>query len=619
MNKHTLIPILAALALLAPGCGTRHERILVPYDGRADYTAAVREVLEAHPEGNFTLEFEPGVYDFYPEQAAERPLCVSNNDNGTKRIVFRLEGMRDVVVSGRDTEFRFHGELVPFYIGACERITLQGVAWDYDVPFVLEGIVLAQHGPTHGIDLKITSGNPVRVVDGELRFSGYGWERTPGDNIVFDPRTRAPYYNTVRFHHPYWRQPLSAELLGPDTVRLTGFLSSELPPVGSIYIDKGPYRTNRHCPGIVVHRTRDLKIERTTIHASGAMALICENTENVTLDRFDVRLREGSGRHISSSADATHFVNCRGTVRFEGCLFENMLDDATNVHGTYLAVDSLAGDRLIARFGHPQQEGFDFARAGDTLRLVDRTSLRPAALFTAAEAEPLADGRWAIRSTEPFALATDGPLAVENPRNMPAVEMRRCTVRNNRARSILISTPRRVVIEENDFSSMMAGVLIAGDANSWFESGSVEEVTIRRNTFTNMGTGGENPQSVLQISPEIPAAGRSRDFRYHGSVVFEQNLVRTFDSQVIYALSTDRLVIRDNRFVQSRDYAPIFDGLPFIDLQYGREAVITGNTFEGDRIAEVSAIACDTVRLDPGQPGFADATTERPNTFFYRQ
>ena len=144
-------------------------------------------------------------------------------------------------------------------------------------------------------------------------------------------------------------------------------------------------------------------------------------------------------------------------------------------------------------------------------------------------------------------------------------------------------------------------------------------VLIRNNTFVNFGTGGENPQSVLQISPEIPTAGRNGDFRYHGRIVFTGNTVRTFDSQVIYALSVDRLEITGNRFIQSRDYPPIFDGLSYIDLQYCREADISGNRFEGDRTVEVSAVACDTVRLDPRQAGFALAVVNKPNTFFYKQ
>ena len=35
-------------------------------------------------------------------------------------------------------------------------------------------------------------------------------------------------------------------------------------------------------------------------------------------------------RVISTTADATHFVNCKGDILIENCRFENMLDDGTN-------------------------------------------------------------------------------------------------------------------------------------------------------------------------------------------------------------------------------------------------------------------------------------------------
>ena len=84
-------------------------------------------------------------------------------------------------------------------------------------------------------------------------------------------------------------------------------------------------------------------------------------------------------------------------------------------------------------------------------------------------------------------------------------------------------------------------------------------------------------------------------------------------------MSVDQLEITGNRFIQSRDYPPLFDGLSYIDLQYCREADISGNRFEGDRSVEVSAVACDSVWLDPRQPGFASAVVNKPNTFFYKQ
>lgn len=44
----------------------------------------------------------------------------------------------------------------------------------------------------------------------------------------------------------------------------------------------------------------------------------------------------------------------------------------------------------------------------------------------------------------------------------PELIFRNNVVRNNRARSILVSTPRKVVVEGNTFSSMMSAILFEG-------------------------------------------------------------------------------------------------------------------------------------------------------------
>ena len=81
---------------------------------------------------------------------------------------------------------------------------------------------------------------------------------------------------------------------------------------------------------------------------------------------------------ITISADATHFVDCKGTVILEDCVFESMLDDATNIHGVYMKLDSLvSGTVFRASFGHFQQEGNHFADEGDMLRFIDRKTMRP--------------------------------------------------------------------------------------------------------------------------------------------------------------------------------------------------------------------------------------------------
>lgn len=65
--------------------------------------------------------------------------------------------------------------------------------------------------------------------------------------------------------------------------------------------------------------------------------------------------------------------------------------------------------------------------------------------------------------------------------------MKNNTIRDNRARSVLVTTKGKVLIEGNYFSSQMHGILIEGDNHKWYESGAVQDVTIRNNMFENIG------------------------------------------------------------------------------------------------------------------------------------
>lgn len=619
MNK--LLGLFFCISISLTVLGTERTSVIkIPLGERNDYTSVIFETLENNKGGNIALEFEKGVYNFYPEKAAGRFVRVSNNDNGYKRIAFYLDGMQNVEIRGDKTEFLFHGSIVPFYINNCTDISISGINIDYDTSFIFEGLVIANNPAEKSIDLKLAEDIRYKIMGTRMFYMGYDWSQSLGQNIIFDPATNAPYYYTSKYLHHDWKRELIAEDMGNHTVRLSGFESTEVPPVGSIYIDKGPYKLNRMFPGIVLHSSSNINFSDMNIYMAGAMALIGENTEHVSMKKFNVRLREGSKRFISASADATHFVNCRGTIQFEDCIFENMLDDATNVHGTYMIVNEFMDDDCIAvQFGHLQQEGFLFASKGDTLQLINRKSLLPVTRFVVKEAKSINDNYWIIRSETPLSKPDNSDqLAVENLTNAASLVMRRCTVRNNRARSLLISTHKPVLIEDNYFDSMMAGIIIAGDANSWFESGNVSDVIIRNNTFVNMGKGGEAPQSVLQISPEIPKSERERGY-YHGKIIFENNLVKTFDSQVIYALSVKDLIIRNNTFVSTKDYKPIFNDLAFIDIQNCKNIEVQGNSFEGDyHKAEVSVIDCGYINLKK-QKGFKQETVAKPNTFFYQQ
>lgn len=164
---------------------------------------------------------------------------------------------------------------------------------------------------------------------------------------------------------------------------------------------------------------------------------------------------------------------------------------------------------------------------------------------------------------------------------------------------------------------MMAGIRICGDANYWFESGPVSDVIVRGNTFENLGIGGHAPQAILQIDPIIDKEFRKDGF-YHRNIIFENNTVKTFDPLIIYALSVDGLVIRNNTIIQTSDFPQIFGELSQFDLQNCNNVIIEGNTYQGEGQATISAIECTELMIDPNQQGFSEEPVYNPNKYFYQ-
>ncbi len=582
-----------------------------------DYTPVVCEILKAHPQGDVTLKFDKGTYDFYPEEAPQEFLSLSNNCSGERKIAFLMKGMKDVKVEGNGAEFMFHGRIVPFALMDSENVELSGFSIDYDYPWTFEGEVLSNDPVARSFTVRVLSDQKYRIEGDRLFFGGYDWEYPMGESISFDPATRRPCYDTGAYDHGYWSGEMGAREIGDGIVEFTRLSARDVPPVGSIWDDKGPTSLNRSYPGIAILSSKNVNVNDVHVYRCGAMALLAEYCENVSVKGFSTVQHEGSPRMITSSADATHFVDCKGQVVLENCQFESMLDDATNIHGVYMKVDSvLSTNSFTATFGHWQQEGNHFADAGDQLRFVDKTSLQPVAEVKLTGIDKSDRSRYVMTVDGDLSSIASQPdrYAVENATRVANVIIRNCTVQHNRARSLLISTAGDVLIENCDFASQMAGIRICGDANYWFESGNTRNVVIRGNTFTDLAIGGREPQAILQIDPIIPKDARTNDFFYHDRIVFEDNVISTFDRQVIYALSVKSLSIKNNTFIDTKSYAPLFPELSVIDIQYCGDVDIMGNDFSRwQKDATISIHNCVEVENDS-----PIEVVDSPNPYFFQ-
>ena len=146
-------------------------------------------------------------------------------------------------------------------------------------------------------------------------------------------------------------------------------------------------------------------------------------------------------RLVATRADATHFIGCKGMLRVENCLFEHMLDDAINVHGAYVKVVEYLGDKaFLCEISHFQQWGLIFAEAGDKLALLSRETVLPFFETTVTKTKVCNEHRVVVTVSKVPEQMPEGPLSIENLTWYPDLVMRKNIVRENRARSVLVTT-----------------------------------------------------------------------------------------------------------------------------------------------------------------------------------
>ena len=525
-----------------------------------DCTSAVRAALEhCRRTGVCRLTFPTGCYTFRPELAAEEYLFMSNNDSGLRRIAFLIRDFVDLEIDARGSEFIFHGLIVPFVVMHSARVRIKNVTVDWAVPFHCEGRVIACDET--GMELAISEEFPYRVVNGRFQSLGASAKDWTMHHLLeFDP-VRG---ETARDAEDYYQagDKFRAEELVPGRVRLSGPVVSPWPRPGNVMLLSD---TRRMCPAFFVTDTVGFALSEVSIFHAGAMGVIAQRSADLQISRLQVIPRPGGKRVISATADATHFVSCRGRIELSDCIFQTQVDDATNVHGIYTRIAGQPEARSVTvQLVHPQQAGTHPVEAGHRVQFVSHETLAPVHEAEVISVLRLNDEFAVLRFAENLPASVRANDAVLDLFWQPAeTVIRRCTVHGNRARGFLISVGGRVLVEECRFHTPGAAILLEGDANYWFESGPVNDVTIRRNEFVccNFGPWG---RAAIQISPGIKPPFH-REPRYHRNVRVEDNRFEVFFPTLLDAQGVDGLWFSDNRVTVSCEGSPKeLDAPPFV-------------------------------------------------------
>ena len=524
--------------------------------------ALLTELQQASPEVPkevvFAAEKE---YHFCAEHAQAFQWHISNHEQDVvKHCAILLEGLKNVAIKGNGARLLMHGCLVPLAVVNCQEVKIDDLSIDYPVPTVQQLEVLEANPDADEMLCEVCGETPFRVEDNRLVVQAEGRELYPYWLMPFEANRHLVYcLADQRLYEP--KQP---EMKLEDARRVRFIHPNRLYQPGQRLVLRDAHRP---APACFIYLCNSLIINKLNIYYSDGMGILAQRCEDITLTHCAcIPSPSQPWRYFSCLADATHFVGCRGTIRVEDSRFEQMGDDAINVHGIYLSnLVREDAHTLLASYCHHESWGFRWGEPGDRLRMVHADTLEDLpgewTIQTITPVDtPTENGAktWRITTAEPLPeLDASKGWGIENVSWTSEVLFRRNTVRDNRARGALFATRGEVHCEKNLFDHVHGcAILVCGDCREWFESGVCGKVIIARNDFIdNLTAEYEFCEAVISVAPHITASVEPQA-PLHGTIEVTHNRFVTFDTPLLYAHSATKVIFRDNTVCVSKDYLP---------------------------------------------------------------
>ena len=504
------------------------------------------KALELCKSKNYdSLVFPKGRYDFFPSEKQKEQLYISAHDHQPYRhIGLNLRNFKSFSINGNGSNFVFHGNMLPLSLIDCEDITLCNFSIDFATPYYTQALI-TQVTPEF-CDIQFENKNHT-VRDGKVYLLTEIGNMPMDLLMVFNQEKKYIIPNTGDL-----KKYTKAEQLDNTTVRLYG-MDNKLFQEKNVLFMRNGFRPN---PGIFSWRCKNMRFNNIDIYWAQGMGTLSQRCENMSFNQVNVRIKPNSKRYFTT-IDALHFTACKGKISIENGLYENMMDDALNVHGDYLQIKQIDSNRrkIIVAYKHFQSFGYEAALSGETIQFISRQTMLPLGNRQVHHATRLNDYETELEFQSAIPDDVGAADCIENITWTPQIIYKNNHIRNNRARGILVSSPKATVIENNlfDYCSGSA-ILLSSDCNSWFLSGACHNLTIRNNKFHNCLTSYyQYCEGIISIYPEIPTIAQQK---YHSNIEIHNNTFTANKGQcILFAQSVDGLTFEKNSIQYNRSQA----------------------------------------------------------------
>lgn len=432
---------------------------------------------------------------------------------GQMAFLFGISSMEDFTFDGGGSELYFKG-LSGLALATCsKRVSLENFTMDWRRPYITEAEVTDM--TPERLILRIDPQKyPYRIAGGHVRYlcddgeydvvkdSYCNW-LSPEGKII--PGTADDYDLYRTLNGP-------VKVLDDGRLEFGGKFQYSVPAGSRLLIYHVRYKT----PWCRSFMTEGLRLENITIRHCTGCGLIADCCTDITIR--DVDYIPADGRVFTGVADAFHITHASGKVEMSGCDINGQGDDALNVHGRYYRITGLSPDLKTMQCS--TRSHVPLITAGDSVWFVCQGEMKRSEKYAVKSfTNASQDGSvWKMELEKPLDHDLAGlEIYAENATRNPEIHIHDNHFGSgNRARGILVTSPRKTVIEDNLFESSGAAILIEGDLNYWYESGGVSDVLIRRNVFSHCRTSPWGA-AVIALTPSTSVPG------YHSGVIVTEN------------------------------------------------------------------------------------------------
>lgn len=494
------------------------------------------------------LVFPKDTYHIAKNYASEKWLSVSNHGKGLKRIAFLLEGFKNFTIDFSGSDIILDDIMIFAALTDCENVHIKNFTLRSEKPLTACGVVTDVNGCDFAF--KLTGGSPVHAVNGKL-ISGEEGDYT--DKLL--------WINEWNKSDGRLTENYSDIGLGNYDITETGeneFYAKAKTERGEVP-EKGNFISLQHLDrcvcGIFVDGSVNTKITDYTIYNGIGMGVIAQNSENLSIDGMKVKI--GKNSCFSLNADATHFVHCKGLVHIKNSFFEGQLDDALNVHGIYLRVAEKNEESLILRFMHHQATGIDCIKKGFVMETCDKDSLIPKKRYK------VKDVKW-LNTEYAEVFFEDDISDVEVGDDMTEVSyvcdvlFENNTVKNNRARGMLLAAAGKIVVKNNVFDLPGAAVKFESDGAYWFESEGTKDVLITENRFVNClyAKGAWGSSGII----DVMRRSKTEEGKYfHKKIEISDNVFENCKKPLASINNTEHFIFKNNKKINCENSDLILD------------------------------------------------------------